>query len=242
MVATLPLTLVLAIGLWWSQDTPPRGSFRGPLTQSRHRPTWHGSKAWRRRKTPPRRSGGRSVVRSVRSKICGTPHSHASDRSAPARASAAQARIEEAFRGRSLISTSASLNEKWVHPGWHMGDSTPVPLAEARVAGRDFVSLQPICSVRHIFFFCGASPGCAQAVRGRCRSVRGRCDTSGLRRVDRARPGTPPALDYAQAGHPPRHHGRHCSAHRPATAYSSAGNTRLGSRRHRQGHRRRRLD
>jgi hypothetical protein len=43
-----------------------------------------------------------------------------------------QHRVEDALRGRPLIPSGASLNGTWPHPGWHMGDSTPIPVAQAR--------------------------------------------------------------------------------------------------------------
>lgn len=45
---------------------------------------------------------------------------------------AAQRRIAAALIARSMIAAAASLTANWPHPGWHMGDYRPVPLARIR--------------------------------------------------------------------------------------------------------------
>ena len=51
-----------------------------------------------------------------------------------------------------------------MHPGWHMGDYTPVPLAEARVAGRDFVVVAAdVLGPPHLFLL-----RCEPGLRANC--------------------------------------------------------------------------
>jgi hypothetical protein len=53
---------------------------------------------------------------------------------------AAQQRVADAFRHRSLIPPGASLAGSWAHPGWHMSDMHPTPIASARGSdGRQWV-------------------------------------------------------------------------------------------------------
>ena len=141
---------------------------------------------------------------------------------------AAQARIDAAFHSRSLLSSSVSLNEKWVHPGWHMGDYTPSPLAELRVAGRDFVVLAADLLGPRQLFLLRCEPGrranCTRPVPLGPWSMR---YISVEATMTRARPWPIAIVDYAEAGHPSRHHGRHGPAHRPAADDPSAGDTRL---------------
>lgn len=53
---------------------------------------------------------------------------------------AEQHRVEDALRQRPLLPTKASLAGRWTHPGWHMTDVTPIPIAQARASdGRRWV-------------------------------------------------------------------------------------------------------
>ena len=220
MVATLPLTLVLAIGLWWSQDTPPRGSFRGPL---RHNRGIVGRGMARRPGGVERRRRGalahRSVARSVSSKICGSPRSHASDRLAPARASPRKRGSKRLF--------GAVRRYRRVHLSTRNGcipAGTWATIRRSHWSRREWpvetfvVVAADLLGPPHLFLLrCepGLRASCTRPVPLGPWSMRYiRVEAS----LTAPGPGQPAAVDYAQAGHPPRHHGRHCSAHRPATA------------------------
>jgi hypothetical protein len=54
---------------------------------------------------------------------------------------AAQQRVRAQFAARSVISDTVNLTESWPHPGWHMGDYDPVPLAQTQTSdGKRFVT------------------------------------------------------------------------------------------------------
>jgi hypothetical protein len=129
------LTLVLALCLSWSPAPTPQRSSRGSVDTiaSSSDVAWLEGVAaskdaalalWRSQDRPLGQFKDLRIAAYARLGALGT-----------------EASLDAAFRARPMISASASLTEKWVHPGWHMADYTPFPLAEVRSAGRDFVIL-----------------------------------------------------------------------------------------------------
>ncbi|HET7619894.1 MAG TPA: hypothetical protein VFK20_15410 [Vicinamibacterales bacterium] len=89
---------------------------------------------------------------------------------------AAQKRVEMAARGRSLVPASVTLDEPWPHPGWHMTDCIPTPVASINADGSRLVLLvSDLYGAWQLFLF--------------------RCNV-GSRRCDRPKPVGPWNLRY----------------------------------------------
>jgi hypothetical protein len=77
---------------------------------------------------------------------------------------AAQRRVAEAFRGRSLIPGTVRLRDRLPHPGWHMTDPQLIPMAQALTADgtKVMVTAQDFLGPRQLFIASCDGPQCTR--------------------------------------------------------------------------------
>jgi hypothetical protein len=76
---------------------------------------------------------------------------------------AEQSRIEDTLRHQPLLPEHGSLGERWTHPGWHMTDPTPEPVAQLRAGDGRLWALVPSDTLgeRQLFLLlCDSSNSC----------------------------------------------------------------------------------